>query len=218
MPLLRQSMVSPRPDAQLSPTMHNPARARVPHLAVPCLKDDVLIGSIVIFGRKSCRLPTTDSRWCRFAAHPFIASRMPACLKNSRIPTAADGNRRHAECHQPLDVRSAGGAHRSLETAARLAARSGCHPARRGRRYHHVASYASPLSRGVHERACAQPIAVRHRRVYSKARSFHVMDTKADAEMRLTVGPGFARRAHSPRRADFARGTPTGVLILTRST
>src|SRR5262249_12556086 len=49
-------------------------------------------------------------------------------------------------------------------------------------------------------------------------KAVHVVDTKADPEMRLTVGSGFANVRTVLGVPMLREGTPTGVLVLTRST
>jgi GAF domain-containing protein len=55
-------------------------------------------------------------------------------------------------------------------------------------------------------------------RVVLQGKAVHVVDTKADAEMWLTVGSGFANVRTVLGVPMLREGTPTGVLILTRST
>src|SRR5258708_36258761 len=55
-------------------------------------------------------------------------------------------------------------------------------------------------------------------RVVLQGKAVHVVDTKADAEMRLTVGSGIANVRTVLGVPMLREGTPTGVLILTRST
>jgi signal transduction histidine kinase len=55
-------------------------------------------------------------------------------------------------------------------------------------------------------------------RVVLQGKAVHVVDTKADAEIRLTVGSGFANVRTVLGVPMLREGTPTGVLILTRST
>src|SRR5262249_30030881 len=55
-------------------------------------------------------------------------------------------------------------------------------------------------------------------RVVLQGKAVHVVDTKADAEIRLTVGSGFANVRTSLGVPMLREGTATGVLILTRST
>src|SRR5262249_3642675 len=54
-------------------------------------------------------------------------------------------------------------------------------------------------------------------RVVLQGKAVHVVDTKADAEIRLTVGSGFANVRTVLGVPMLREGTPTGVLILTRS-
>ena len=54
-------------------------------------------------------------------------------------------------------------------------------------------------------------------RVVLQGNTVHVVDTKADAEIRLTVGSGFANVRTVLGVPMLREGTPTGVLILTRS-
>ena len=51
-----------------------------------------------------------------------------------------------------------------------------------------------------------------------EGKAVHVVDTKADPEMRLTVGSGFANVRTVLGVPMLREGTPTGVLVLTRST
>jgi signal transduction histidine kinase len=55
-------------------------------------------------------------------------------------------------------------------------------------------------------------------RVVLQGKAVQVVDTKADAEIRLTVGSGFANVRTVLGAPMLREGTPTGVLILTRST
>src|SRR5260221_14189397 len=55
-------------------------------------------------------------------------------------------------------------------------------------------------------------------RVVLQGKAVHVVDTKADAEIRLTVGTGFANVRTVLGVPMLREGTATGVLILTRST
>jgi GAF domain-containing protein len=53
-------------------------------------------------------------------------------------------------------------------------------------------------------------------RVVLEGKAVHVVDTKADPEMRLTVGSGFANVRTVLGVPLLREGTPNGVLILTR--
>src|SRR5262249_21890476 len=86
--------------------------------------------------------------------------------------------------------------------------------------YHHVASYGfTPEQKEyMKERALRPDRGSVTGRVVLQGKAVHVVDTKADAEMRLTVGSGFANVRTVLGVRMLREGTPTGVLILTRST
>jgi GAF domain-containing protein len=86
--------------------------------------------------------------------------------------------------------------------------------------YHHVASYGfTPEQKEYMKEHALKPdrgsIAGR---VVLEGKAVHVVDTKADPEMKLTVGSGFANVRTVLGVPMLREGTPTGVLVLTRST
>ena len=96
--------LSPMPSAKLGG-----ARSIV---AVPMLKDDELVGAIVIY-RQEVR-PFTDKQieLVQEFRHPgrHRHREYPPAQRAARIAAAADRHRRRAQGHQPLDLRSANGA------------------------------------------------------------------------------------------------------------
>jgi signal transduction histidine kinase/integral membrane sensor domain MASE1 len=107
------------------------------------------------------------------------------------------------------------------ETAARLcrADRAAIRLAKDGA-YYHVASYGfTPEQKEyMKEHALRPDRGSVTGRVVLQGKAVHVVDTKADAEMRLTAGSGFANVRTVLGVPMLREATPTGVLILTRST
>jgi signal transduction histidine kinase len=107
------------------------------------------------------------------------------------------------------------------ESAARLcrADRAAIRLAKDGA-YHHVASYGfTPEQKEyMKEHALKPDRGSVAGRVVLEGKAVHVVDTKADPEMRLTVGSGFANVRTVLGVPMLREGTPTGVLVLTRST
>ena len=89
------------------------ARRRTASLfGVPMLKEDELVGVIVMLCARRCgRSPTSRSSWSQtFADQAVIAIENTRLLNElrSEFAAAADRHRRRAQGHQPLDLRSAG--------------------------------------------------------------------------------------------------------------
>ena len=107
------------------------------------------------------------------------------------------------------------------ETAARLcrADRAAIRLAKDGA-YYHVASYGfTPEQKEYMKGHALRPDRGSVTgRVVLQGKAVHVVDTKADAEMRLTAGSGFANVRTVLGVPMLREATPTGVLILTRST
>src|SRR6516162_8029707 len=107
------------------------------------------------------------------------------------------------------------------ESAARLcrADRAAIRLAKDGA-YHHVASYGfTPEQKEyMKEHALRPDRGSVTGRVVLQGKAVHVVDTKADAEIRVTAGSGFANVRTVLGVPMLREGTPTGVLILTRST
>jgi GAF domain-containing protein len=86
--------------------------------------------------------------------------------------------------------------------------------------YHHVASYGfTPEQKEyMKEHAIKPDRGSVAGRVVLEGKAVHVVDTKADPEMRLTVGSGFDNVRTVLGVPLLREGSPTGVLVLTRST
>src|SRR5262245_1242342 len=86
--------------------------------------------------------------------------------------------------------------------------------------YHHVASYGfTPEQKEyMKEHALKPDRGSVAGRVVLEGQAVHIVDSKADPEMKLTVGSGFANVRTVLGVPMLREGNPTGVLVLTRST
>ena len=199
-------------------------------LAVPMLKENKLVGAIVIY-RQEVR-PFTDRQ---IELVSTFADQAAIAIANVRL--FEDVQARTRELTESLQQQTAtadmlkviGRSTFDLqavldtltESAARLccADRAAIRLAKDGA-YHHVASYGfTPEQKEYMKEHALRP----NRgsvtgRVVLQGEAVHVVDTKADAEIRLTAGSGFANVRTVLGVPMLREGTPTGVLILTRST
>jgi signal transduction histidine kinase len=199
-------------------------------LAVPMLKENKLVGAIVIY-RQEVR-PFTDRQ---IELVSTFADQAAIAIENVRL--FDDVQARTRELTETLQQQTAtadmlkviGRSTFDLqavldtltESAARLcrADRAAIRLAKDGA-YHHVASYGfTPEQKEyMKEHALRPDRGSVTGRVVLQGKAVHVVDTKADAEIRLTVGSGFANVRTVLGVPMLREGTPTGVLILTRST
>jgi two-component system NtrC family sensor kinase len=199
-------------------------------LAVPMLKENKLVGAIVIY-RQEVR-PFTDRQ---IELVSTFADQAAIAIENVRL--FDDVQARTRELAESLQQQTATAEMLKVisratfdlqalldtltESAARLcrADRAAIRLAKDGA-YHHVASYGfTPEQKEyMKEHALRPDRGSVTGRVVLQGKAVHVVDTKADAEMRLTVGSGFANVRTVLGVPMLREGTPTGVLILTRST
>src|SRR5215475_7083413 len=199
-------------------------------LAVPMLKENKLVGAIVIFRQEVH--PFTDRQ---IELVSTFADQAAIAIENVRL--FDDVQARTRELTESLQQQTAtadmlkviGRSTFDLqavldtltESAARLcrADRAAMRLAKEGA-YHHVASYGfTPEQKEyMKEHALRPDRGSVTGRVVLQGKAAHVVDTKADAEIRLTVGSGFANVRTVLGVPMLREGTPTGVLILTRST
>src|SRR6516225_6781839 len=199
-------------------------------LAVPMLKENKLVGAIVIY-RQEVR-PFTDRQ---IELVSTFADQAAIAIENVRLFDEVQARTR--ELTESLQQQTAtadmlkviGRSTFDLqavldtltESAARLcrADRAAIRLAKDGA-YHHVASYGfTPEQKEyMKEHALRPDRGSVTGRVVLQGEAVHVVDTKADAEIRLTVGSGFANVRTVLGVPMLREGTPTGVLILTRST
>jgi two-component system NtrC family sensor kinase len=199
-------------------------------LAVPMLKENKLVGAIVIY-RQEMR-PFTDRQIelvSTFADQAAIAIEKVRLFDEvqARTRELTESLQQQTATADMLKVisRSSFDLQAVLdsltESAARLcrADRAAIRLAKDGA-YHHVASYGfTPEQKEyMKEHALRPDRGSVSGRVVLQGKAVHVVDTKADAEIRLTVGSGFANVRTVLGVPLLREGTPTGVLILTRST
>src|SRR5499433_2292685 len=199
-------------------------------LAVPMLKENELVGAIVIY-RQEVR-PFTDRQIelvSTFADQAAIAIENVRLFDDvqARTRELTESLQQQTATADMLKVisRSAFDLQTVLDTltgsAARLcrADRAAIRLAKDGA-YQHVASYGfTPEQKEYMKDHALKPnrgsVAGR---VVLEGKAVHVADIKADPEIRLTVGSGFANVRTVLGVPMLREGTPTGVLVLTRST
>src|SRR5262249_34661059 len=192
-------------------------------LVVPMIKNDALIGAIVIF-RQEVR-PFTDKQIELVTICPpkaLTATETPRLLnelRDSLQQQTATADMLKVISRSTFDLQAVLAT--LTESAARVcrADRAAIRLAKDGA-YHHVASYGfTPEQKAyMKEHALRPDRSSVTGRVVLQGKAVHVVDTKADAEIRLTAGSGFANVRTVLGVPMLREDIPTGVLILTRST
>src|SRR5262249_8654155 len=144
----------------------------------------------------------------------------PLAQRTARIPTAADGHRRHAQGHQPLGLRSADGARHADRPAHLCEAEMAGIVRPRGGAYYWATSYRFPPE--YTEYIMHYPLRPGRDtlvgRVLLEGAIAHIPDVLADPEYRFFESQrlgGFRTSLGIPL---LREGTPIGVLVLGRST
>jgi signal transduction histidine kinase len=192
-------------------------------LVVPLLRDEAAIGAILVCRREAQPFTVKQIELVsNFAKQVLIAIenvRLLNELRESLQQQTATADVLKVISRSTFDLQavldtlteSAAGLCRADRAAIRLA-KDGA--------YHHVASYGfTPEQKEyMKEHALKPDRGSVTGRVVLEGKAVHVVDTKADPEMRLTVGSGFANVRTVLGVPMLREGTPTGVLVLTRST
>jgi GAF domain-containing protein len=194
------------------------------HITVPMLKENEVIGAIVIY-RKEVR-PFTDKQTAlvqSFAAQSVIAienARLLNELRESLQQQTATADVLKVISRSTFDLEIVLEA--LIGSAARLChADKGSFRLARGEFFHHVASYGYSAEQDQYMEAHPVPAEGDRGsivgRVLDEGGVVQVEDTKADPEFKLTNVPGFESIQTTLGVPLLREGRPIGVLVLMRS-